>query len=96
MEKEVWFEMIKEKEAMEWLKKGALLNFTTWGYNYPIYIELVSENKCDKISHRLLSKLRINKKLVLVKQERLSYLYKLSEENLNDPTKNNKGDDINV
>jgi len=30
--------MIYKKEALELLKKGATIEFTTWGDDYPIYI----------------------------------------------------------
>jgi len=67
------------KKVLELLEKGATINYTAWGFNYPIYIESNNRMNSEKINKRIFKKLQKNKLLKLVKVDTLDYYWKLKK-----------------
>ena len=67
--------MIYKKEAIELLKKGATIEYTRWGVDYPIYIRY--KDRFERINRNSYNSICNNFELKLIYQKRLSCKYKL-------------------
>jgi hypothetical protein len=76
---------LNKEQALELLKKGATIEFTTWGDNYPINISL--GNEWHQVHRAAFNSLAQSKTIKFVKQERLSQTWKLATLQLKGETK---------